>query len=824
MLSVLSKRIVAAGLAVVAAILVISYVLGGAYGEIAALVYLLGILIPGGAVYGALSVRLREGKTGLLDAVFFSNLVGLALLIGASWLLARSGVFSLAGVAGLEGLAVAVALAFSWRHLVRVWRKGLGDRFAVTREEAVYLGLIAAFGTAMMAPVLVLFAQGFLVGGDTPIFAYVASVTAHTGAWPNLSQIWYPYASQGAMAPGAPMIYAVFSAAEGGGVVMPLTTPLSIVPVVLLPIGLCLLLRRFSDRMLVVYVLPVVWMACGSGQLFPNSLFAGVSSGVFPDFIWSLPAFVAALIVLTDFLCGKGSQWWEVFLLASSILLVSLLNQLTFLFLAVAIILFGIQILWVRGVRWALLRAAASVVPSVVLFPLYFVPSYARSTSPAASGGPPITWGVATSFSWDGLLKQFAPLLPSITVFIVALALGIVLYREIRALTAARRGAPPLPPRGVVVLTAIGAIAVYLTFTQVGANLLGINSGRFIEFNGLVWLPVVGFALDWLLKLGLPKAATSRLPRLGRKAVAPAVALLVALLLVSSAVVGVQANLNSEQQLSGPQDLFTPNMLAAADWLAGHAPPGAILVADENSGNGALEAIRDYSGHELVSRPRDVLYESIYQTPYPANLSYYYANLVMTSPTTANAAAASAALGMDYYIFQIGFSDDEIQAFSLLPYFDLVYSNPQIDVFEYVGGSTIGFVPAVSYCSASPSITATHTRGAYDDPFGLPNAPNSVSSTNNSPPPTTNVSYCLHAPSSGNYTLYVHRIVLKTVEFLNVSVNGQPQGDVYFSTLGPSLGSPLNLSLSGGNVTLTLSFEDTLRWIDPVDYLVVGAL
>jgi hypothetical protein len=208
--------------------------------------------------------------------------------------------------------------------------------------------------------------------------------------------------------------------------------------------------------------------------------------------------------------------------------------------------------------------------------------------------------------------------------------------------------------------------------------------------------------------------------------------------------------------------------------------------------------------------------------PPPYNLPYYYANLVITAPTEANALAADRALSIQYYFFQAPFGDPQIQAFSLLPYFSLVYSNPQIFVFEFTGGTPLGFIPAVAYCSASPGIVPVYKYNAYSAANGVPAMPNSVSSSAGNGPVGLNVSYCLNVPAAGNYTIDAHRIIFQPTEYLEVGVNGHAVGTIRFSSLGPALGTPLATTLPAGNVTLTFTFAGTVRYVGPMDYVVVA--
>jgi hypothetical protein len=264
--------------------------------------------------------------------------------------------------------------------------------------------------------------------------------------------------------------------------------------------------------------------------------------------------------------------------------------------------------------------------------------------------------------------------------------------------------------------------------------------------------------------------------------------------------------------------------MAASEWLKEHAPATATIAIDANGGNnGAVTAIATYSDHVFVKRLRNLLYYSL-QLPPPQNISFDYVNRVMTDPSEANAAAA-ASLGIEYYVFQTGFSSRQITAYSLLPYFSLVYSNSQIDVFEYLGGSGLGFIPAVAYCGASDTMVAAYSTQAYGYAFSnpaLPSTPNWITGPSNHLNGWPYVNYCMNIPRPGNYTFYVHSDVYSTSQFLDVSIGGSPLGQVYFLSAGPTLGTPLNLTLPAGPIALNLSFQDgTGGTLNPIDYLVL---
>lgn len=818
-----------------AVLLLLSYGVAGNLGLWTTATYLGCILAPGVALYGLLAVRFRTERSSLLEVVFFANVVGLAMTEGGGWLLARSGVFSLATLLGLEaGVLVVLAVLFG-KPVVRRLRQGPGSVLTAPASEVAFLGIVAAVSLLMMLPVLVLAGRGFLLDVDTPTYARVGLAISTTGGWPSLSQVIFPGATAAGLAPGLPMVYAVFSSVTGT-IAVPIAASISLLPIILTPVGICLLLRRFSQHPLLTYGLPLVWLVAASnysGFLF-NNVFYSAFIGAHPDAVASLPAFVAALILFIDLYRGRSSQWFEVGLLSAAFLGGILLDQLTFVYIALALVLFGIPTLRSRGLRWCLPRLGAVLAPTVIALPQYLIPSVGFSASPGLSTAS--IWQLSQwQIRWSFLAANTG-LLAEVALVLAVPALVGLTYERLRGRTI---GSASSPTTGLVPLAILSAIGLYLTYSNVGSDLLIVTSSRFLEYAMLAALPLPVYCLDRVLEyfpvprprpepmpLILSKDGRLRVPHRRRWWAGRILATIaVAALFVFAGVLGTAANLQDLSASGGSARLFSPNIMAASEWLDHHAAANALVAVDANGGNNiAMSPILAYSGHTTVFRARSDLYGQLHQ-PAPANLTYYYMNLVMTDPTAANAEAAAVSSGIEYYVFEVGYSDRQIAAFSLLPYFAPVYSNSQIFIFQFVGGTDLGFIPAVAYCSASGAMTVGQTSKAYSFAFSNPSiqsGPNMILSTVPNPNGTQFVSYCLDVPTAGNYTLYIHRNVYERSEFINVSAGGPTLGQVFFQTLGLSLGTSLPLTLPSGAVTLTLTFEQTKGYVDWVDYLILA--
>jgi hypothetical protein len=787
-------------------------VAGGSIWGVAVTVYLLVGLFPGAVVYLSCRAQFGGNKPGILEAVFFSNVLGIALLEGVAWILARSGVFSLLSTLALAAVIVAVALIVLRRGAARVISSGLAELVEVSWPEIGYGVALLGIALALLVPLLLLLREGYLIGADTTQFSLLGTLTATTGAWPNVSTVWQPFASN-AVGPGLSMIYAVLVSATGvRGIYF--AVPLALIPIVLTPLGLYVLIRRFTASWVVSFGVPLAWMVSADGvnTLFYNNLLFAGAIGYYPDSLLSLFAYVAAIVVLVDLLRGEGPLWTETILLAAAVLLVVLDNELTLFFLLLPLVGLGVLILWRRRLRWTAVRLGAVAAPSIICLPPYlYAVGSSTSISPLASGRASLSWSAIAHVDWAEVLHLLG-FWGEVGLVVGLGGAGLAVLSMVRPSGRRRELGTPL---AIVVLAAVGVLGFLLTFTPVGQTLIGPPPVRLIEFVGLPLAPVVAYLLAWPSRI--------RLPRIARAGVTVAV---VAFLVASSAG-GVSTAWKAETSLSGPAYVFTPEMKDAAEWISTHAPAGAVIAVDVNGGNNALAVMRDFTGHPVIVRPRSTLYASIIDSPSPTNLSAYYSNLVMTAPTLANAEAAYRTLALEYYVFQYGYSARQIEAFSLLAYLPEVYENSQVAVFAYEGpgaGGAPGFIPATAFCAASAGVVPVDIGGkAYSVAYSIPSGLNAISSSTKAGAAFngSTVEYCLNIPAAGNYTVYVHRYTYQTSEYLEVSIDNRTIGVARPTSEGPNVGTPVAATLSSGTIRLSLTFEGTVGYADPIDYLVV---
>jgi hypothetical protein len=799
----------------VALALVAAGILGGRAGVIAVALYLGAILVPGLLLWAVLAARFSSHRRGVVETAVYSNVLGLGLVIAVGWTLARFGAFEVAAVLGVELVLTSLLVALNWKPLQRAIGSLRLRSVTWDWSEVAYLVGVVAVGLALLLPVLLIQTSGYLVADDTATFASVANQLLHTGSW-NTALKLFPNLPSGPNNvqfdnPGLLVLYALFAGATGVNAIY-LAAPLYLLPTVLSTLAMYLLLRRFSASPILCFALPILWLlGCEtSNTLFYNNLTDALYYGIIPDAIFSLVGYLVALGLLIDLGRGSDRAWYEVGVLSAAFLVVVQMDQLTFLMLVLAVLGFGTWILWRRGWRWNLLRLAVVVVPTLVTLPPYLLPSILSSRSPALYGQSSIGPHTFLLVYWDQIPRTIG-------------ALGLVLAVIAGAgvlLVVARRGA--FRPRSrrfddtaiVVVLVLLSLISFYLTFSNVGTDLLGISSSRFLEYAGMTMVPLAVVPLD--RALALPRKS-----RVGRRAVS---AVLVAVVLVVGAA-SAGATLSIVPATTDSNNLFTPSMMEAAIWLSDHAPPNVTIVADGMGGNQAIIPIGAFVPNPFFDRPQFTLAGAVAAPPIgSAGNPYFVLNQVMEYPSFANAETAWTNFSMEYYVYQIGYSDSEIGAFSHLPYFALVYSNAQVDIFQFVGGAGPGFISATAYASASSGLTTLYSGKAYSWAYGLPEVPNEVGSLypNGSALDGSSITYNVSAAIGGNYSLLVHRHVVQTAEYLDVLANGVLQGQIYFASQGPTFGTELNLTLQAGANTVTLVLEGTVGYMDPIDYLVVA--
>lgn len=782
--------------------------LGGSVALFGLAVYLLGIVLPGMIACLALTARFRHRLEGLASFVFFSNLIGTAMLVGSAWLLSRSGEYSLFGVAMVEAVLILGACIFAHRELWAGLRDPHFRLLDLDWDDLGFLVLLAGAVFLLVLPLSLLYSHGFLIGGDSSTLSAAGAWDSQAGRWLLPAQVGYPFAPPGGLAPGVPVLFGVYASASGLPPVY-FAGPMDFAFVFFAGLGAYLLAGRFTERRWLAAGVALAWTSGGVAgtTLFFNNLLDATAANSFPDNLASLMALFAVLFLLADLLRTQKSGWFETSLLSAAILVVMLDSQETLVFVALIFLLFGLQILWRRGWRWTLPRLALSLLPSVILIPTYLIPGNQSASSPLlASGGADLrsalgNWGTGVFVGSLGPLGVVA-----ILIGIAALGWAAWLWlgarREVKYSSA---------PAGILALSVVAGVAIFFSVNGIGPEFFGLGAIRLYEYAGVAGLGLFAYGMDRLCEI--------RLPRVGPK---PITGVVIAVLLVSGGL-GTIGNLESASAASSQQFLSTLQMQEAGEWLSSHAAPKAVLVADQNAGNTAILTVGDFVGqHQFVVRDRIGLYTAIYGERAPYNWSEYYANLVLTDPTPANAASAYERLGMEYWVLQRGFDALQIQTFSLLPYFSLVYSNAALVVFQYVGGETAaGFLPAIDYSSLGQGLTPTFTLAAYSSTYDLPQVPNSISSISASPVNGQNITYEFPLVSAGKYFFYVHRLAYRTDEYLSVWVGNGWAGSVYFAAGGPELGTPLPLSLSGGTVTINLEVEGDVGWVDPIDYLVL---
>jgi len=767
------------------------------------LTYLAFLVLPGLVAFQSLRGKAIASPT-VIDVAVYSNILGISILMAISWSLARAGLLTYLNIIVFQEIVLGTIIGVHWLL-------AQGDELSHIKSrlsDLVFLGLSASLSAAFLIPRLSLLSNGLLVGGDDAIIARVGQSAFQLGGWPNLSDVLHPYVSSADIAPGGPLVFGLFGSAIA-------TNPIYVSPFfgilssTLSVLALSLLLRRFSNNPVIVYGLPFVWLVGYAGApFFFDLMLTFAFQGGTPESILSIPLYIVSVACFVDIVRDESFPRSRLLLLGTLVGGVMLLSQLTFLMMGFLLLAFGLIVLIIKGPRPFL--ESCAVVGSVILalFPPYLEFQAALGNSPAGRVSSevlnpiyqPYANNVASLVSSIGTIGTIL-LVPGIA--LPLLGVGKSLYSKDRSTITALVGG-----------LAVGIIGYgVLGFSVIGGSLLGIQAIRFVEYIPLVMIPLIAEGMQRMLSL-IHGLSFARL-----------VPIAILALIATTGYVGAQFNVQRVSSgLAGP-NIFGHWQLDAANWLRQNASKG-VVVADANNGSYNVVFLLNFAGHPVIYRDAFEDYQTVYGNPYPFNQPFYYANLVLTNPNSTNVHNAYKLMNFTYYFFEIPYNNKQIQAFSLLPYMELVYSNPSVEIFRYTGfmASSSFLIQATSYESATKGVMAQFFgQGALNASVSYPSFPNAISSSGPSGASYDGNStrYIIDVEQAGNYSLYLHRDVFSPSEYALVSNDQATLGAVFFNTLGWSFGSPVAAFLSKGQVSLTLTFEGTVGWADPIDYLVV---
>lgn len=790
------------------------------------LMYYGAVLLPGGAIVAVARRRILPRPLPLLEAFLFSNLAGLSVLIAIGWMAARLGIFSAIGV-GLAAFALGLVLSGTGvtSFVGQVRRCIAGARVS----DGGFFALAAVVSFLLLIPALVVLAGGSQVGLDTFAFSRVGDVIAQTGSWPQLSVAWKPLVGQGDMAPGLPVLYGAFGGVFGSPSIQ-LAVIENIVPFVLSSLAMFVFVGDFVRSRLVAGAVSICWLlSSNSGTLLLNVLINNGVSGASPDAVLATPFFVVLLVLCVRLVRSNHPSLGEVGLLSLMFLGVVLLNQLVFLMAALLLIVTGVTLAWRQGLGWLGKAALLVAAPVLVFIPDYLVPSQASASSPALTGHA--TVGVATFLHWTSASTLFLQVgwlgFLGGTLALLGIAFALAGRIRHRPVTSTRDS------RGSFVLGVTGFVYLPFAFTSLGSSLLGIYPGRFYAYPEVLAVPFVALAFQGTADIVVATVRRRRPPGHGPPNARPrrtfptsqVVAVAVTALFVGAAVVAANATWTLEQKQLAPKRLYDSSQAAAGNWLRDHANANATVAVDSNGGNTGIDGLLAYAGHRLIIRPWSLLYSELTSSAGRSGLPLQMVNNVITDPSAANAEVAWKAFNVQYYVFQQGYSDKQITAFSHLSYFPTVYAASGLFIFEFDPSKANDsfFVPATSFTSASSLVATKAIGSAYNASYSVPLSPNSVGSSSNYGEKFdgSTVNYTIDVGRAGTYTLWVDRQSLQLSEYLNVTGPGGQEGRLNSTSLGWSLGDSFTMVLPSGEVSLKLTFYGTVNWADLIDYLLL---
>jgi len=758
------------------------------------------ILLPGITIYEVLR-RKSIVRSTLIELVLYANALGISLVTAVSWTLARFGWLTYQNVIIAQAGLLFVIIGLMFRGKADRVSRALQNKL----EDAGFLGIIVGVSAVFLVPKIEIMVSGSIASGDDSIIARLGQIAFLTKSWPNLSQVLHPYLSEADIAPGGPLLFGILGSS---GSVNPIFLSPFFMTLALVSstIAMSVLADRFNHHPVVKYGLPIAWLLGFEGAPFLFNLaltFAG--QGGTPESLLSIPLLLALVTCLVDLTLEESIT--NLALPATLLSGIMLLSQLTFLMALPILLFFGLVLLRTRGLLFFLKGSTIIALFITILAPTYLGVASALGNSPAFSVPREQANSVYSSIATNPL-TAIASL--GIVGTILAFAGAIMPF-----LGAGSSLQNPTRSKNALISVALAGIAIVygaLSFTPIGALLLGISPIRFLEYIPLVMMPLVADALH-------------RISRLVPIRSFPLIPIFVLVLILASSYLGASYNMRAVSNDISQSTVFNSWHLQGASWLSQNAPHG-VVVADANNSSGNVVSLFNFCKQPVVIRDSGLDYQDIFGTPHPFNLPYYYANLVLTNPNSANLYNAYKMMGYNYYFLEIPYDNKEIQAFSVLPYMSLVYSNPGVDIFQYTGsnrGSSFLF-QATDYDKASNGIQAQYSGyGALNASVSFPSFPNAVSS--NAPSGASfdgnYTNYLMDIQQAGNYSIYLHRDVNQASEYLLVSINGITRGAVFFTGQGWNFGSTLSAYLPVGQVELTLTFEGTVGWADPVDYIVV---
>ncbi len=767
------------------------------------LAYLALLLLPG--IVTLHSFRTRSGgQSSLVDLIVYSNILGMSILVVISWILVRVEWLTITNIAIVQELYLFALIVLDPRRGSPIIRTDIRKHLLDTG----FVGATTIVSAVFLIPRMSLLINRSLVGGDDAIIARVGQAAFQTGSWPNLANVLHPYISPADIAPGAPLIFGALGEATGVNPIF-LSSFVGILSLVLSTLALSLLIRRFAVEPVVVYGLPIVWLLGYAGApFFFNIALTFAFQGGSPDSLLSIPVFLLATICLIDIVRSKPASRSELVLLALLVSDIMLVSQLTFFMIGFLLLAFGVLILRIRGLRFFLTGCVMVGGFIVALLPPYLQFEKAVANSPVGKVSPATLYSIYQPYA-NNVLSIVSSLGTISTILLIP---GILM-------PLLKIGNSVYPQRGsrmdVTIAALIAAIICYgtLAYSVIGGSLLGIQSVRFVEYLPLVMIPLVAEGLHRILELVQGRKFSLFGP------------VIILSLIVASAYAGATFNAQSVNVGLAEKNIFDHWQFIAAEWLAQNGAKG-VVVADANNGSYNVVFLLNFARHPIVYRDMFEDFQTVYGNPSPFNQPYYYANLVLTNPNSTNVDKAYNLMNFTYYYLQDPYNNKQIEAFSVLPYMSLVYTNPSVRIFQYTGlmRDSSYLIQAISYVSATRGVQAQYGGyGALNASVSYPYFPNVISS--NSPTGQSfdgnNTSYVVNVQQSGKYSIYVHRFVYQTSERLVISVNDIVQGIVFYASPGWTFGSTLHVLLPEGQVTLTLTFEGTVGWADPIDYLVV---
>jgi hypothetical protein len=655
----------------------------------------------------------------------------------------------------------------------------------------LFLSGLLVSGILLKLPIILLDAQGKKVGIDIAIYTYWANIFLQVKHVPEWS-LYLKYEPPWDYAPGFPILIASISQATGIEPIR-LTMPFYVLTFAAIHLSLYVMLVSYVNKRWLGLLGLFFWIFASGYSSEPALILAA------PDSNWTLgmsPTNVIGFLLLIIFLSSALKIIEKRDLSHFSIMLfvivgTMIFHQLTFM-LIILFLLFFLAFYHKQIDRKFLLMMLTMVILATVTHP-----DYIHYVSPKSLGPPD-----PESLGWVNLTSVKLIDIPRFSgLSAVFLAIFGIFFSILRSETSSvKAGALGL----LANVKTLYLVVCFLSLTilmHYGPYWLGINGRRFLYYSAIFLLPLMINGISKLFGLAQKNRVTRVLTLFA-----------VALIMVLSLIQGVTTT--TRTFALQPNRIFDDVEQEAARYLKETVSDNEIIIAD-------LQATRDtawllpFSMRYVLIRSSDYI---IHTTSHPFDIPLKLADRILKDPNPNSVKDGYTLYNFTFYFFEKTDNWKEVQTFDVLPYFTKVFENAETVIYKVnpLRFEDALLVQAEDFKTASEGLSSTRFSGAIGpDPY------RTAVSSNKPDNKPAQAAYEVNVPTEGTYTFVFRRYVYQPQEYIVVVIDGTPTGVVTFSQKGWQFGKLTNVIMSRGHHSITLIFQATVGYIDPLDYFVL---